>query len=283
MENHFDKNISIVGLGVIGGSFAYHLKNSGYKNVWGIDKDMDTISEAEKTGMIDRGFVEAEYPLADSDIVIMAIYPQDTVQFIKKFMHIFKHDAIIMDTSGIKRNIVYQIQDIIREDIDFIGGHPMAGNEGIGIHSASKTLFNNANFILTPTSKNKEDNIIELKALLKNMGFGKISEITPEKHDAVIGYTSQLPHTIAAAIINSNDDMDILRFTGNSFGEFTRIAKMNAPLWTQLIMENKDNMIPLIDAFIAEMNTIRNVLASENADSLRTIFETCTKKKGEMK
>ncbi len=278
--NHL--NISIVGLGVIGGSFAYHLNKLNFNNIWGIDKNLDTLQKAEADNMIEKGFDNPQYPIAHSDIVILCIYPGNIVNFIQEYMYHFKSGAIIMDASGIKSKIMDQI-NIERDDIDFVGGHPMAGNEGIGITSASKTLFNNANFIITPTENNKAESISLLTEILKEMGFGKISQVTPQMHDEMIGYTSQLPHIIAASIINCHDNEDILRFTGNSFGEFTRIAKMNAPLWTDLIIGNKDNILHLIDAFIGEMDQVRTAIAQENKSMLEEIFSNCTRKKEEMK
>jgi len=213
----------------------------------------------------------------------MAIYPRSTAEFISKYMSVLKPGTIIMDTSGIKRSIVKEVQSFIRKDIDYIGGHPMAGNEGKGVDSASETLFDGANFLLTPSSINKEKNIRIIESLLKSVGFGKISKVSPEKHDKLIGYTSQLPHLIAASLINCNKEKDVLRFTGNSFGEFTRIAKMNAPLWSQLIMDNRDQLLPLIDAFMDEMVDLRKALSSQNIKNLESIFSVCTKKKEEMK
>lgn len=278
--NHL--NISIVGLGVIGGSFAYHLNRLNFNNIWGIDKNKDTLQKAEEDGMIDKGFDDPRHPLEHSDIVIICIYPGSILNFMEQYMGHFKTGAVIMDASGIKSKIINEIK-IDRDDIDFVGGHPMAGNEGIGINSASKTLFNNANFIITPAERNSEENITLLTEILKEMGFGKISQVTPQQHDEMIGYTSQLPHVIAASIINCHDNNDILRFTGNSFGEFTRIAKMNAPLWADLILGNKDNMAALIDSFINEMNQIKTAIESENKPMLEEIFSSSTRRKEEMK
>ncbi len=279
----YDFNISIVGLGVIGGSFAYKLKKLDIKNVWGIDKSRETLFKAKKNNMIDEGFTEPEYPLSNSDVVVLAIYPHDTAAFMSKHMSILKPGTIVMDTSGIKRGIVKEVQTFIRKDIEYIGGHPMAGNEGKGVDAASETLFDGANFLLTPSSINSEAHIQKIETLLKAVGFGKISRVSPEKHDRIIGYTSQMPHLIAASLINCNEEKDVLRFTGNSFGEFTRIAKMNAPLWAQLIMENRDHLMPLMDAFMNEMDEIRKALSSQDIERLKTIFNTCTKKKEEMK
>lgn len=279
----FNFNISVVGLGVIGGSIAYALRNTSAQNIWGIDNDRNTLAEAKKNQMIDQGFELPKQPLSKSDIVILSIYPKDCITFIARNMNAFKSGCIILDTSGIKRSIVSEIESIIRDDIDFIGGHPMAGNEGKGVHCANKSLFKNANFLLTPSHNNREKNILTIETLLKAMGFGKISKISPEKHDEMIGYTSQLPHIIAASLINCNDNMDITRFTGNSFDEFTRIAKMNAPLWAQLIMGNRDNIIPLMDAFISELIRIKDTLSDEDMSQLESIFRSCTIKKKEMR
>ncbi len=279
----YNFNISVVGLGVIGGSLAYSLKKLNFNNVWGIDVNHETLMEAKRKNMIDDGFSEPEYPLSNSDVVILAIYPRNTITFISEYMNFFKPGAIIMDTSGVKSGILSEVQPILRKDIDFIGGHPMAGNEGKGVQSATEILFKNANFLITPSPINKEENIQKVEALLKAMGFGKISRISPQKHDEIIGYTSQMPHLIAASLINSSQEKDVLRFTGNSFGEFTRIARMNAPLWGQLIMENRQHLLPLIDSFMEEMSKIRDTLSSQDMDHLESIFSTCTKKKEEMK
>lgn len=282
MENK-NRNICVVGLGLIGGSFAYHLKNAGFKNVWGLDIHEDTLKKAEENKMIDRGFSIPDYPLSHSDIVILCLYPDKIVDFVKSHLHLFKENAILMDTGGIKRKVLQELDLKDRMDLDFIGGHPMAGNEGQGLSSASESLFLGANFILTPTGNNKEENLALIIAMLKSMGFGSISQISPEMHDEVIGYTSQLPHLIAAALINSHDNQDILRFTGNSFDEFTRIAKLNAPLWRQLILGNQDNVLRLMDSFIHEMQLLRDAVATKDSSLLESLFVACTNKKKEMK
>lgn len=275
-------NISVVGLGVIGGSFAYHLNRLNFKNIWGIDRDVNTLVKAEENQMISKGFNDPKYPLEHSDIIVLCTYPESIISFVEEHMPLYKSGAIILDTCGIKSKIINDIH-IDRKDIDFIGGHPMSGNEGKGISSASKTLFDHANFILTPTEKNQKENILLITKILKDMGFGKISQVSPKIHDQMIGYTSQLPHIIAAAIINSQDNHDITRFTGNSFGEFTRIATMNAPLWADLVLGNKDNIIEIVDAFMIEMDRIKDTILEQNYPKLEEIFTECTRKKEEMK
>ena len=150
-----DFNITVVGLGLIGGAFAMALKDLKPKNLWGIDIDKDSIETAENMGIIDKGYTNAETPLKDSDIVIIALYPNLTEEFIKENNEFFKIGAIITDSAGIKEALVNNINLFIREDVDFIGGHPMAGRERKGLAYASKEIFHNANYILTPTKKNK--------------------------------------------------------------------------------------------------------------------------------
>ena len=152
-----DFNITIVGLGLIGGSFAMALRNLNPKNIWAIDIDKETLRVAEKMNIIDKGYLSPEIPLSNSDIVILAVYPQKTINFVKNNMNLFKSGAVITDTAGIKSNLIHEIMPVLRGDLDFIGGHPMAGKEESGLKAASKDMFKNANYIITPINGNKEE------------------------------------------------------------------------------------------------------------------------------
>ncbi|QEK11765.1 prephenate dehydrogenase [Crassaminicella thermophila] len=274
----FDFNITIVGLGLIGASFAMALKELNPKNLWAVDIDMEAIETAQELGMIDKGYLEPEIPLKNSDIVIMCVYPNLTIKFIKDNMNYMKVGAIITDTAGIKKKVLDEINSFIREDLDFIGGHPMAGREYKGIGFAKKDIFKDANYILTPTNKNKKKNIELIEKIIKGIGCKNITKVTPKKHDEIIAFTSQLPHIIAAALINGSNKDDNL-FTAGSFKDATRVAKMNTELWAELLMENRDNTIKQINIFEEHITKIKNAIIKKDKDRLEALFENARNKR----
>lgn len=224
--------ILIVGLGVIGGSFAMALKAAGYEDVYGIDNNLSTLSKAEELGIIKKGYVDAGEIVGAADLIILAIYPMLIKRFIEKNRNLFKSGAIVTDTTGIKKLFIDDILNILPPGIDFIFGHPMAGREKRGIDYASKEVFRGANYLITVTDKNKEENIKILEDIIYDMGFKRIKRIDPIFHDKMIGFTSQLPHAIAVALINSDEeDRDTGSFIGDSYRDLTRIANINEDLW----------------------------------------------------
>ena len=277
----FDFNITIVGLGLIGGSYAEALKSLNPKNLWAIDIDEETLRYAEDKGMIDKGYTSGEEPLKNSDIVIISLYPDHTLEFINNNMKHFKDDAIITDAVGIKENIIQNINEVLRDDLDFIGGHPMAGKETSGVKSASKDIFQGANYIITPTDNNKKENIDVVEDMARKMGFTKIVKIDPRKHDEIIAFTSQLPHVIAITMMNCNYIDNVNSFTGGSFNDVTRIAKINSSLWTELMIENDEHILAQIDLFQNYMTKMRNFIENKDHNSLKEILEESNKRKEE--
>lgn len=278
-----DFNITIVGLGLIGGSFAMALKKLKPKNLWAIDIDKDTLIAAEKMYIIDKGYTSPEIPLSNSDIVILAIYPQKTVDFVKNYMNLFKSGAVITDTAGIKMDLIKEIMPVLREDLDFIGGHPMAGKEESGLKAATKDMFKNANYILTPTERNKEKNIILVRTIAKGMGCKRVVELTPEEHDDIIAYTSQLPHVIAASLIDCNSSISrISQFIGGSFKDATRVATINGELWPELLLYNKENIINKIEDFENNIKEIKNAIINNDEVFLKKRFQSATDKRKEI-
>lgn len=275
----FDFNITIVGLGLIGASFAMALKELNPKNLWAVDIDGEAIKTAQKLGIINKGYLEPEVPLKNSDMIIMCIYPNLTIKFIKDNMNHMKVGAIITDTAGIKGKVLDEINSFIREDLDFIGGHPMAGREYKGIGFATKEIFNGANYILTPTNKNKKENIEWIEKIIKGIGCKNIMKVTPEKHDEIVAYTSQLPHIIAAALMNGSYKEDTHLFAAGSFKDATRVARMNAKLWAELMMENRDNTIAQINMFEEHMKKIKNAIMHKDQDGLEALFEHAKSKR----
>ncbi len=268
-----DFNVTIVGLGLIGGSFAMALNELKPKNLWAIDIDECAIKTAKSLGIIDKGYLEPEIPLKNSDIVIICLYPESTINFVKDNINYFKSGALITDTAGIKSKIIEKINSFLRKDLDFIGGHPMAGRESKGIGLASKDIFTDANYIITPTDKNKKENIEILENIIRGIGCKNIVKVNSKKHDEIIAFTSQLPHVIASALVNSDIDKNTNLFIGGSFKDATRVANMNTQLWLEILMDNSNNIVETINIFEKNLSMIKGAIMNEDIDSLESIFE----------
>lgn len=272
--------VVVVGLGVIGGSFCMALKNNGYNDVYGIDKDKNTLKKAKDMGIIKEGYLDGKYILKSADLVMISIYPKLLIDFIKENKDNFKEGAIITDTTGIKEMFVDDIVNIIPSEVDFIFGHPMAGREKKGIDYADDKVFKGANYIITPISINKEENIELIKNLAYNLGFKNIKVITPRFHDKIIAFTSQLPHVLAVSLINSDEeDRDTGYFIGDSYRDLTRIANINEELWTELFLGNKENLLEVLDKFNEEFLIIKKAIEKEDKDKLIKIFKESTKRR----
>jgi prephenate dehydrogenase len=277
-----DFTITIVGLGLIGGSFAIALRELNPRKLLAIDIDEGVIKTAENMGIIDKGYIDPKIPLEKSDIVITCIYPNLTVKFVNDNMDNFKSGAIITDTAGIKEKLIEEIYTCIREDIDFIGGHPMAGRESKGLAYASKDIFNNANYLITPTDKNKKENIDNIEKLIKAIGFKNIVKLGPRQHDEIIAFTSHLPHIMASALINSDSRRDTKFFVAGSYRDATRVAKINSELWTELIMDNRNNTLKQIEIFENSIADFKKAIISNDKDSLKALFKKGCQKREEL-
>lgn len=267
-------NITIVGLGLIGGSFARKLIKLNAKNVWGVDISEHTLQSAENCGIITRGYTDPIIPLSNSDLVIICLYPNELIQFIREHTTHFKSNSIVMDVTGIKTFIMDRIINDMRTDIDFIGGHPMAGRETSGFESSTDTLFDGANFILTPTADARAKNIVFLENLMSAIGFKKITIATPQTHDDMIAYTSQLAHISAVSFVNACPDPEnISNFAGSSFYDAVRVATINAEMWSQLFADNSESLVPHIDHFIEQLTLMRKAVFNKDTDALKDLFK----------
>lgn len=266
-------NITIVGLGLIGGSYAMALKELNPKNIWAVDIDEHTLKKAEELKVINKGFTSGKMPLKDSDIVIICLYPSLTSKFIIDNMNEFKNGAIITDTAGIKEEVMNEIIVHLRDDLDFIGGHPMTGREFKGLDFATKDIFKDSNYIITPTSKNKEENIKLLEYIIKRIGCRNIVKITPKKHDEIVAFTSQLPHVVASALINSNLIDNNNKFIGGSFRDITRVAYINCELWPELLISNSENLMHQIKLFEENIERFKTAIMKKDIDLLRAILK----------
>lgn len=273
-------NVCIVGLGLIGGTYALALQdNPLIKKITAIDIDEDTIATAINNKIIHWGDSKAEFLLKEADLVIISLYPDLIVDFIKKNLDNFKENSIITDAAGVKNGIMNEINSLPLK-ADFIFGHPMAGREKVGLQFADKNIFKNANYILTPQPKNKTENVKLLKELIYQMGFRNVTEITASEHDEIISFTSQLTHAIAVALVNSdNEKYNTNLFIGDSYRDLTRIAKINSKLWSELFLENKDNLIEKIETFQNKLNDIKEALINNDSNKLIHEFKESTKRR----
>ncbi len=274
-----DVKFLIVGLGLIGGSYAQALTDLGYE-VGAITRSKETIEYAMENKLIAHGTTEVskEY-VSQFDVVVFALYPKVFVKWIQDYQHYFKSGAILTDVTGVKCPLVYDIQAMLRDDVEFVGAHPMAGKEVYGVQNADKGIFRNANYIVTPTSKNTKEAINEVKQLGKILGFKTIAELSPEKHDEMIGFLSQLTHCIAISLMTCKESEHLVDYTGDSFRDLTRIAKINDEMWSELFLLNKAELISQMDLFLDKFTLLRNSIESEDKEQIKDIMKLSTKRR----
>lgn len=272
--------ILIVGLGVVGGSYAMALKEAGYEDVYGLDTDLDTLKKAEDLRIIKKGYIDGNDIVEKCDLIILSIYPRLVKKFIQDNKNRFRKGTVITDATGIKEMFINDILEILPSNVDFIFGHPMAGREKKGIDYASSKVFKGANYLITTIDRNKEENIKLIEKLAYNIGFKKVRRITPKYHDEMISFTSQLPHAIAVALINSDEEgRDTGSFIGDSYRDLTRIANINEDLWSELFLGNKSNLIKVIDEFEVELKKIKIALENNDNKCLKELFVKSTKRR----
>ena len=256
MEINKNTKILIVGLGVIGGSYARALTKKGYE-IKAIDISQKTIDYALENKIIAYGTTEVDPALVgEADIIVFALYPHTFKKWITDYQQYMRSGIIITDVTGVKGCIVYDIQSILRPDVEFIAAHPMAGRERSGVEYSDDRVFIGANFIVTPTEKNSKEAIELCKSLGAELGFTRISEISPELHDEMIAFLSQLTHCIAVSLMTAGENPKLRDYTGDSFRDLTRIAKINDEMWSELFLLNRDALLREMDA--RQRNDARN-------------------------
>lgn len=273
-----DKNskILIVGLGVIGGGYASALTREGF-TVRCITKDQKDIEYARKRGMISYGTTEIDGDLiASSDIIIFALYPTVFIEWIKENQHLFSEGTLITDVTGVKGEVVHKIQSILRDDVEFIAAHPMAGRERSGVEYSDSEVFKGANYIITPTDRNTKEAIDICKRIGEILGFGSVSELTVDEHDKMIAFLSQLTHCIAISLMTCNNTEGLEKYTGDSFRDLTRIAKINDRMWSELFIMNRDALLSEMDVFVNEFLHLRALIESKDVEGMREMMRKST-------
>lgn len=273
------KKILIVGLGLLGGSYARVLKRFGF-HISAITKEQSSIDFAIREGIIDVGSTEPDAGIiGDADLVIFALYPHVFVEWITQNQHLLKSGALITDVTGVKGSIVYKIQEILRSDVEFIAAHPMAGREVSGVENSTDTLFIGANYIVTPTDKNTPEAIQTCIELGRLLGFSNVTTLSPEEHDEMIGFLSQLTHCIAVTLMTCNDKENMEKFTGDSFRDLTRIARINDLMWSELFVANKPALLEQMNMFINKFNELKTMLETEDIDGMRKMMRHSTQRR----
>ena len=273
------KKILIVGLGLLGGSYAKVLRRFGF-HISAITLEQSSIDYAIKENIIDEGSTELdERMIGEADLVIFALYPHVFVEWIEKNQKLLKSGALITDVTGVKRSIVYQIQDMLRPDVEFVAAHPMAGREVSGVENSTDRMFFGANYIVTPTEKNTPEAVETVIELGRLLGFSNVTKLSPEEHDEMIGFLSQLTHCIAITLMTCNDKENMEKFTGDSFRDLTRIARINDLMWSELFVANKDVLLEQMNLFIDKFNNLKTMLETEDIDGMRAMMRHSTERR----
>lgn len=272
--------VTVVGLGVIGGSYVQALYGLGY-DVYGVDIDKQTLAKAKEDGYIIEGYTDGHDIISKSDLVIICLYPSLMIDFIKN--NSFKKGAIITDVIGIKSYFLDDVFEILSHDVEFVSGHPMAGREKKGYEYASKDVFKNANYIIIEHPKNTQGAISFLKNLVSTIGFKSVKIMSPQSHDEIISFTSQLPHMIAVALMNSDTQKyETGKYIGDSFRDLTRIANINEDLWSELFLNNKDYLLSSMEQFEEQFDKLRKALMNKDENTLKECFIESTKRREEL-
>ncbi|CAK7042176.1 MAG: Cyclohexadienyl dehydrogenase [Eubacterium sp.] len=282
METLKGKTVSFIGLGLMGGALAMGIRKQGPDKICAFDINEEVLEDALRKEVIDWGVSETEgirQILGVSDLVVICLYPQLALDFILEYMEDFKENAVITDITGVKKLLVDHLRGVLREDLDLILGHPMAGSEKEGFGNADDSIFKNRNYILVPQPENKPENLAFIKEIIHNLGFVNIVETTAEVHDQKIAFTSQLCHVIASALVDSEDDLHITDYEGGSFGDLTRIAMINAGMWTELFICNKEALVDQIEKFEKSMDTMKKMIQAEDSQGLTEILSNVRKKR----
>ena len=273
------KTYLVVGLGLLGGKYALELTRAGY-HVMGINRSQANLDWALEQGYIAEGKTrDFEELIQRADHIIFGLYPTALLDWMETYGKYIKPGCIATDVSGVKTGLVDKVQALMPQGAEFIGSHPMAGKEVSGVRNAAKVDFTSANFIITPTPANSPAAIVWMTQLAYELGFARITTLTPEEHDHMVGYVSQLCHAIAVSLMCASDNASLAEYTGDSFRDLTRIAKINGEMWAELFLWNKDNLTAEIDQFSAALQQMKGYLQSGDREGLEEMFRISTERR----
>ena len=272
-----DFKITIVGLGLLGGSYASGLAKKGYK-VKAIDINQEYLEHALANKWIVEGSDDPSL-VSDADLVIFCLYPNTLVKWLNSYQNLLKPNALLTDVTGVKRSIMSKINGFLRTDVKFIYSHPMAGKEVSGALYSDSNIFKSANFIVI---KDEDIQAMQtIKDLATILEFKNIVELDAKSHDEMIAFVSQLTHVIAVCLMNVSDNTHLKDYTGDSFRDLTRIAKINENLWYELFMQNKDMLLKEIDAFTRQLDHFKEVIINDDEDEMKRLFRQSSMRRKE--
>lgn len=273
------KKFLIVGLGLLGGCYALALKKKGFY-VSAITKEEKDLEYALEKGMIDCGSVTVEKEMVENaDIIVFALYPHIFVEWIKEYGDLIKEGTVLTDVTGVKGCIVYEIQSMLKPGVEFIAAHPMAGREVSGVQHSDDNIFKEANYIVVPTDANTFGAIELCKELGEILGFARISVLNPEKHDEMIAFLSQLTHCIAVSLMCANDNPGLVFYTGDSFRDLTRIAKINDEMWSELFLSNREALLREMEKYKKTFDKLYNCVKNNDREEMRSMMRISTERR----
>lgn len=271
-----NRKILIVGLGLIGGSYAEGLTKVGFE-VGAIDINKESINYALNKGIIKHGDfnVKEEY-ISQFDMIIFSLYPKDLIEWIKNYQKYIKKGAIITDVTGVKTPVDKEIRKIIRKDLEYVLAHPMAGREVYGVKNADSNIFKGANYIVIPNELASLDALSAVEDIGRLLGFKNVVRLSNEEHDEMIGFLSQLTHCIAVSLMTCKESKHLVEYTGDSFRDLTRIARINENMWSELFLLNKDELLKQMDLFLNQFLKLRKTIVNEDIEAMKEIMRIST-------
>lgn len=268
--------ILIVGLGLLGGSYAQGLSDVGFE-VGAIDINKDSIEYGISTGIIKHGMVDVKKEYVSTfDMIIFALYPHDLIDWLKKYQYLLKKGAVITDVTGVKTCIDKELRTFIRDDIEYVLAHPMAGREVYGVRNADKKIFKGANYIVIPNDRASESAINAVEDIGRLLGFKNVVRLSNEEHDEMIGFLSQLTHCIAVSLMTCKESEHLVEYTGDSFRDLTRIARINENMWSELFLLNKEELLKQMDLFLNQFKELKETIENEDVERMKSIMRTST-------
>jgi len=263
--------VGVVGLGLIGGSLAKAIKYNTDNTVIGYDIDENVILKAKLLGAIDEEMTEQKIP--ECDIIITGLYPESTKKYITENAKKFKKGAIVLDTCGVKTYVCEDMYRVAKENgFTFVGAHPMAGLHLSGFEHSKVTMFSNASMLLVPSSDTGINELDTVRKLFSKIGFTNIQNTTPEEHDRIIAFTSQLAHVVSNAYVKSPSAKLHKGFSAGSYRDLTRVAKLNEVMWTELFLENRENLAFEVDTIIENLRQYSKALKENDAETLEKLL-----------
>ncbi|HAT98100.1 MAG: prephenate dehydrogenase [Acidaminococcaceae bacterium] len=268
-----DLTFAIVGLGLIGGSYAKALRNLKVRRIMGMDISHGIARACLNANMIDEIVEEDGSNLKEADVIICSVYPEAMVDFVRKNITCFAEGMLLTDATGVKGTIPCEIQAMLPEGCEFLSGHPMAGRQGSGLGMSDAAIFINSNYIIVPTDQNTPEAIAWLENFAKAIGCARSVKVSMEDHDKIIAYTSDLPHITAVALVNSASyNENTQYFIAGGFRDATRVADINPELWSDLFLSNRENVIAEIENYQKQLERWKQAIADNDRDALKEIM-----------